>query len=230
MLCLSYGAHEALFSDVVERGYLPKSRAINCKREYNRLPLHFTILSHHIWIKRSRGRSWIGNGFLRPRCARQRSDLKRVNSCESWCVLVIKALHRGRKANGDRRSSVSVPTTGACVGRRICARLPGQWLSHVPASGFLPMPPAPHPSQTGQWRAPRPTYSPGLAIRYRSRGRPAIAATCVGQKRARRAHPSLDLKPHLIFRCRASMAKPSCPLLLHLGVNLPVSREALDAP
>ena len=41
ILCLSYGAHEALFSGVVERGYLPKSRAINCKYEYDRVAFAF---------------------------------------------------------------------------------------------------------------------------------------------------------------------------------------------
>ena len=41
ILCLSYGANEALFADVVARGYLPKSRANNCKREYDQVAFAF---------------------------------------------------------------------------------------------------------------------------------------------------------------------------------------------
>lgn len=37
MLCLAYGANETLFADVVARGYLPQTRARNCKREYNQV-------------------------------------------------------------------------------------------------------------------------------------------------------------------------------------------------
>lgn len=41
ILCLSYGAHATLFSDVVGRGYLPKSRANSCSREYHRVAFAF---------------------------------------------------------------------------------------------------------------------------------------------------------------------------------------------
>jgi Putative metallopeptidase len=44
MLCLAYGANEALFADVVQRGYLPKTRAKNCKREYNQVAFAFRDL------------------------------------------------------------------------------------------------------------------------------------------------------------------------------------------
>jgi hypothetical protein len=44
ILCLAYGANEALFADVVERGYLPKTRARNCKREYNQIAFAFRDL------------------------------------------------------------------------------------------------------------------------------------------------------------------------------------------
>ena len=44
MLCLAYGANEGLFADVVARGYLPKTRAKNCKREYNQVAFAF----HHL--------------------------------------------------------------------------------------------------------------------------------------------------------------------------------------
>ena len=44
MLCLAYGANEELFADVVARGYLPKTRARNCKREYNQVAFAFRKL------------------------------------------------------------------------------------------------------------------------------------------------------------------------------------------
>jgi hypothetical protein len=49
MLCLAYGANAALFSDVVERGYLPKTRARNCQREYDHVAFAFqTLVSPHL--------------------------------------------------------------------------------------------------------------------------------------------------------------------------------------
>jgi hypothetical protein len=44
MLCLAYGADEALFADMVERGYLPSTRAKSCKREYNQVAFAFRDL------------------------------------------------------------------------------------------------------------------------------------------------------------------------------------------
>jgi hypothetical protein len=44
MLCLAYGANEELFADVVARGYLPQTRARNCKREYNQVAFAFRNL------------------------------------------------------------------------------------------------------------------------------------------------------------------------------------------
>ena len=44
ILCLAYGANEDLFADVVARGYLPKTRAKNCKREYDHVAYAFREL------------------------------------------------------------------------------------------------------------------------------------------------------------------------------------------
>lgn len=44
ILCLAYGANEDLFADVVARGYLPKTRAKNCKREYDHVAFAFREL------------------------------------------------------------------------------------------------------------------------------------------------------------------------------------------
>jgi hypothetical protein len=49
LLCLAYGADPVLFSDVVDKGYLPKPRATGCKREYDRVALAFRkLITPHI--------------------------------------------------------------------------------------------------------------------------------------------------------------------------------------
>jgi len=48
-LCIAYGADPKLFSDVVERGFLPEDRAIGCQREYVQLAHAFeTLIRPHI--------------------------------------------------------------------------------------------------------------------------------------------------------------------------------------
>ena len=44
LLCLAYGADPILFADVVDKGYLPKDRAKNCKREYDQVTFAFRDL------------------------------------------------------------------------------------------------------------------------------------------------------------------------------------------
>ena len=44
LLCLAYGADSALFADVVDKGYLPKNRAMGCKREYDQVAFAFRDL------------------------------------------------------------------------------------------------------------------------------------------------------------------------------------------
>jgi hypothetical protein len=44
MLCLAYGADQKLFSDLIEKGYLPSSRAKGCKREYAEVAFAFKHL------------------------------------------------------------------------------------------------------------------------------------------------------------------------------------------
>jgi hypothetical protein len=41
LLCLAYGTDPKLFADVVEKGLLPKSRAVNCHREYAQVAFGF---------------------------------------------------------------------------------------------------------------------------------------------------------------------------------------------
>jgi Putative metallopeptidase len=49
MLCLAYGADEVLFADLVARGYLPNTRARNCKREYNQVAFAFrNLITPHL--------------------------------------------------------------------------------------------------------------------------------------------------------------------------------------
>ena len=44
LLCIAYGADKALFADLVDSGYLPKSRAGNCRMEYGELNFAFQQL------------------------------------------------------------------------------------------------------------------------------------------------------------------------------------------
>jgi hypothetical protein len=44
VLCLAYGADQNLFSDVVEKGYLPKKRAEGCVAEYEETAFAFKTL------------------------------------------------------------------------------------------------------------------------------------------------------------------------------------------
>jgi hypothetical protein len=48
LLCISYGANQELFADLVDKGYLPKRRASRCKREYEEIAFAFdqTIKPH----------------------------------------------------------------------------------------------------------------------------------------------------------------------------------------
>jgi hypothetical protein len=39
LLCVAYVADPRLFSDVVEKGFLPEDRAVGCKREYIQLSI-----------------------------------------------------------------------------------------------------------------------------------------------------------------------------------------------
>jgi hypothetical protein len=49
VLCIAYGADPKLFSDIVEKGYLPKNRAEGCAGEYQQTSYAFrTLISPHI--------------------------------------------------------------------------------------------------------------------------------------------------------------------------------------
>jgi hypothetical protein len=49
LLCTAYGFDPKLFSDVVEKEFLPQDRAVGCEREYAQLSLAFdTLIGPHI--------------------------------------------------------------------------------------------------------------------------------------------------------------------------------------
>jgi hypothetical protein len=70
LLCLAYGADAELFADVVEKGYLPKGRAFNCKREYDHLAYAFReLIVPHIdqeLAKRVLDKTWLPDVKGRP--------------------------------------------------------------------------------------------------------------------------------------------------------------------
>lgn len=49
LLCIGYGADPPLFSDLVKKGYLPQSRADNCRTEYNEMNFAFhQVIGPHL--------------------------------------------------------------------------------------------------------------------------------------------------------------------------------------
>ncbi len=65
-LCLGYGGEPAAFQDFVDMGFLPKSRADNCAREYAQVKASFakTILPHidQDLMKKVQARQWLQPG------------------------------------------------------------------------------------------------------------------------------------------------------------------------
>src|SRR5262249_23719526 len=62
LLCVAYGADPRLFSDVVEKGFLPEDRAVGCKREYVQLSYAFkTLIGPHIdkGVARKLHKGWL---------------------------------------------------------------------------------------------------------------------------------------------------------------------------
>jgi hypothetical protein len=62
-LCIAYGGDPATFQDLVNNGWLPKTRAANCAKDYKQVELAFnkTILPHLDLelVKKVRQRKWI---------------------------------------------------------------------------------------------------------------------------------------------------------------------------
>jgi hypothetical protein len=49
LMCVGYGAYPELFSSLIEKGYLPKSRADSCRREYEEVKFAFqTSIAPHL--------------------------------------------------------------------------------------------------------------------------------------------------------------------------------------
>jgi hypothetical protein len=49
VLCIAYGADQALFADVVKKGYLPEDRADGCDGEYEQVAYAFkTLVNPHL--------------------------------------------------------------------------------------------------------------------------------------------------------------------------------------
>jgi len=62
LLCVAYGADPRLFSDVVEKGFLPEDRAVGCNREYIQLSNAFkTLIGPHIdkGVARKLHKGWL---------------------------------------------------------------------------------------------------------------------------------------------------------------------------
>ena len=70
VLCIAYGADEKMFADVVEKGYLPKSRAEQCGAEYDQTAFAFNkLIAPHIdkTLAKKVLKSWMRDVEARPK-------------------------------------------------------------------------------------------------------------------------------------------------------------------
>ena len=63
LLCTAYGSDATRYGDFVEKGYLPKSRASSCKREYNTTAFAFReLIAPHVDLELAKevlGKNWL---------------------------------------------------------------------------------------------------------------------------------------------------------------------------
>ena len=65
VLCIAYGADKQLFGDIVEKGYLPKDRAEDCKDEYQQVAYAYEkLIGPH--VDRARAKKVFDKRWLRP--------------------------------------------------------------------------------------------------------------------------------------------------------------------
>jgi Putative metallopeptidase len=65
VLCIAYGADKQLFGDIVEKGYLPKDRAEDCKDEYRQVAYAYEkLIGPH--VDRARAKKVFDKRWLRP--------------------------------------------------------------------------------------------------------------------------------------------------------------------
>lgn len=65
VLCIAYGADKQLFGDIVEKGYLPKERAEDCKDEYRQVAYAYgKLIGPH--VDRGRAKKVFDRSWLRP--------------------------------------------------------------------------------------------------------------------------------------------------------------------
>jgi hypothetical protein len=70
LVCIAYGAHEEMFGDLVEKGYLPEERAEDCKSEFQQAAHAFNVLIRpHLdeaLAKKAFGKPWMPDANLLP--------------------------------------------------------------------------------------------------------------------------------------------------------------------
>lgn len=68
VLCIAYGADARLFGDMVEKGYLPKERAEDCKAEYQQVAdAYEKLIDPHVDRSRAKkvfDKSWLPDGTM----------------------------------------------------------------------------------------------------------------------------------------------------------------------
>jgi hypothetical protein len=70
LICIAYGAHQEMFADLVEKGYLPQERAEDCKSEFQQAAHAFNLLIRpHIdesLAQQVFGKPWLPDANLPP--------------------------------------------------------------------------------------------------------------------------------------------------------------------
>lgn len=70
LLCLAYGADQQLFGDLIEKGYLPESRAKPCKKDFREVAYAFEhLISQHVdkaMAKRVLEADWLPKADAKP--------------------------------------------------------------------------------------------------------------------------------------------------------------------
>jgi hypothetical protein len=70
LICIAYGAHQEMFGDLVQKGYLPEERAEDCKSEFQQAAHAFNVLIRpHIdeaLAKQVFGKPWMPDANLLP--------------------------------------------------------------------------------------------------------------------------------------------------------------------
>jgi Putative metallopeptidase len=99
VLCIAYGADKQLFGDIVEKGYLPKERAEDCKDEYQQVAYAYEkLIGPH--ADRGRAKKYL----TRVGCSRRDNNgahIRISGGCKSEFFLLLRCDGVGPESHGS---------------------------------------------------------------------------------------------------------------------------------